>query len=110
MEKSKLQKLKKQGWKIGSSIDFLGLSAEEAEQQLQYVRRKFRIVEARRYKKRKDVLGSDMDELNDIAAFFLLCSINKPRLEPTVTQHLQSHPEKLKAIPRKELEERQKRR
>jgi hypothetical protein len=53
-----------------------------AELQLQYLRRKFRIVEYRRFKKRKDVLGSDMDELNDIFAFLLLCSANKPRLEP----------------------------
>lgn len=85
------------------------LSEADAEAQVQYVRRKFRIVEYRRYKMRKDVLGSDADEINDIRGFFLLCAINKPRLEPVVTQNLESHPEELKAIPRKELEARKKR-
>lgn len=30
MEKSKLQKLKEQGWNVGSASDFLGLSKEES--------------------------------------------------------------------------------
>lgn len=30
MEKSKLQKLKERGWKVGNASDFLGLSKEES--------------------------------------------------------------------------------
>ncbi len=59
-----------------------------AELQLQYLRRKFRIVEYRRFKHRKDVLGSDVAELQDIYAFLLLCSANKPRLEPPQIRQL----------------------
>jgi hypothetical protein len=39
-------------------------------------------VEFRRFKNRKDVIGTDPDEMTDIFHFFLICSINKPRLEP----------------------------
>lgn len=77
------------------------ISPKFAVQQLEYVRRKFRIVEARRYKRRKDVLGTDPDELADINGFLLLCSVNKPRLEPKVIHRLDAHPEKLQVVSRK---------
>ncbi len=71
------------------------LSKEAAENQLQYLRRKFRIVEFRRYKKRKDVLGTDVDELADVVAFLQLCSANKPRLEPPQIRQLGTGREKM---------------
>jgi predicted esterase len=71
------------------------LSSDAAETQLQYLRRKFRIVEYRRYKKRKDVLGTDMDELADVRDFLQLCSANKPRLEPQEIRQLGTGKEKV---------------
>ena len=75
-------------------------SANSAERQIQYVRRKFRIVESRRYKSRKDVMGTDEDELRDIYGFLLLCSVNKPRLEPSVVHYLGREPERVQVVPR----------
>jgi len=72
------------------------LSGDAAEMQLQYLRRKFRIVEYRRYKKRKDVLGTDMDELADVVAFLQLCSANKPRLEPQEIRQIGTGKEKVR--------------
>ncbi len=71
------------------------LSAEAADTQLQYLRRKFRIVEFRRYKKRRDVLGTDADELADVVAFLQLCSANKPRLEPVDIRQIGTGKEKI---------------
>ncbi len=44
---------------------------------IDYLNRHFRFVEERLYPKRKDVMGSDADELADIRAFLVKCQVHQ---------------------------------
>lgn len=52
-------------------------SPKLADSKVDYLRRHFRFVEEHVYKERKNVIGSDPDELSDITAFIRRCEVHQ---------------------------------